>query len=103
MAIIKCSLTKDGSPAPLTVEFEPGDKIQFQSKHAIRFGSDNSGDANSNASGPRPVLTSFGLGELSADAKEGQIFITISRADYPWGPPTGPHMGPAKGSPNRGQ
>ena len=92
MAIIKCRLTKDGKPAPLTVEFEPGDEIRFESRDQIRVESDNSADAIANASGQRDVLTSFTLSEISVDIKDGSIFIGISRDDFPWGPPTGPHI-----------
>ena len=69
MAVIRCSLAKDGKLIPSIVEFEPGD--------AIRFKSDQPVDVSGASSTQMQVQRSFLLSEISAHEENGRLQIDI--------------------------
>jgi hypothetical protein len=68
MAIIKCR-EEDGTLAPSTIEFEPGDTIQFESHQPVYV---LAGSAVATQ-----ALRSFNLNEISVQAKGGSVSVRI--------------------------
>ena|SRR5580658_3387823 len=68
MAIIKCR-EEDGTLAPSTVEFEPGDTIQFES-HAPVY-------VLAGSSVATQALRSFTLREISVQAGDGAVLVKV--------------------------
>lgn len=68
MAIIKCR-EEGGKLAPSTIEFEPGDTIQFESHQPVYV--------LAGSTVATQALRSFNLSEISVQAKDGSVSVKI--------------------------
>jgi len=83
MAVIRCSLAKDGKLIPSVVEFEPGDAIQFKSDRPVHVLGQSSTEI--------VVPHSFKLNDVSGHSEDAGLHLDLGSWPDPRVPGPHPH------------